>query len=333
MSLSLDITKTIENKHGICLIHGNDIFITKDYKEKLYTKLKNIGYTVSKRYQINTTCNWNEILGACSNLELFAQQQIIELQLLKDLSKSASSLLQQCTELKNNSVYLIIDACNLNKITSQKWFKQVRERAYIAHGKDIAFNALPAWINQKFRQAGLTVEARCLKILAQNYNGNLIAFGNLLEQLKLIYPKQSLSLDQIEPFIENSGKYTVFDLINSIENFNPEEAIDIINNLKISGIEPSLVLWCLCKQLRMFIAIKEKASAEVTQEYNLWPQRYNKLKSKLDITSVRDYEILLSRLHVIDKEIKQNSDALVWEELLQICTGLSDCRRENICLN
>ena len=69
----------------------------------------------------------------------------------------------------------------------------------------------------------------------------------------------------MEASISNASKYGIFDLSNAFVSGNKNRTYKIIESLKSEGMQPTLILWALTKEINNLYNVMEEKSNK-----NIW---------------------------------------------------------------
>ncbi|MFO1427936.1 MAG: DNA polymerase III subunit delta [Steroidobacteraceae bacterium] len=96
------------------------------------------------------------------------------------------------------------------------------------------------------------------RLLADRVEGNLLAAHQELEKLRLLADGRTLGADEVRahPVADSATLRRVFQLGEAVLVGDAPRAMRVLDGLRGEGIEPTLVLWALARELRMLWALR-----------------------------------------------------------------------------
>jgi DNA polymerase-3 subunit delta len=88
--------------------------------------------------------------------------------------------------------------------------------------------------------------------------GNLLAAKQELEKLRLLAPNEPISVDLVLRSVGDSARYDVFQLAQAAAAGDAARALHVLAGLKSEGVEPSLILWALVREVRGLWQARER---------------------------------------------------------------------------
>ncbi|MCK4869589.1 MAG: DNA polymerase III subunit delta [Gammaproteobacteria bacterium] len=308
----------------IYIISGEDQLLVNETISTIRQQAQNKGHTETTRLLADRSFDWQNLLLAADNQSLFAEKKIIELKIPtgKPGDKGSKALINYAEQITPDNVLLIISE-KLDKATQNtKWFKAVEKKAVFIPIWPPTGAQLPKWLSQRLSKAQLTTTPDGLKLLAEYYEGNLLAAAQEIEKLRLIHGAGAITAVQIIASITDSSRHTVFDLIDTAIVGNCTKAVRVLHILKQEKTEPTIILWAFTRELRTLIKMaseKEKRQGieQILQQYHVWEKRKPIMRAALQHNK-QTLENILSRCATLDKIIKGAEPGNVWDAFEQI---------------
>lgn len=301
----------------IYIISGEDQLLVNETITAIRQHAQNKGYTETTRLQADRGFDWQELLLATDNQSLFAEKKIIELKIPtgKPGDKGSKALINYAEKTVPDTILLIISE-KLDKATQNtKWFKAVEKKAVFIPIWPPTGPQLPKWLAQRLTKAQLTTTPDGLKLLAEYYEGNLLAAAQEIEKLRLIHGAGAITAAQIIASITDNSRHTIFDLIDTAIVGNCTKAIRILHILKQEKTEPTIILWAFTRELRTLIKMaseKRQGIEQILQQYHVWEKRKPIMRAALQHSKTTLINIL-SNCATIDKIIKGAKTGNIWD--------------------
>jgi DNA polymerase-3 subunit delta len=278
------------------------------------------------------------VLGAASELSLFAQLQLIEIRIPSGKpGKDGSDALQRyAAQLPADTVTLVtlpkLDGTQLKSA----WFGALDAAGVAVRVDPVERRALPQWLAQRLGTQGQRVEdgetgQAALAFFADRVEGNLLAAHQELSKLALLHPPGTLTREQIEQAVLNVARYDVFKLGEAVLGGDVARALRMLDGLQSEGEAAVLVHWALADDVRMLRRVHRaimdgRPLAMALREQRVWGAK-EKLVERLgdrlkDADASTQFDALVHAAHVVDGIVKGLRDpawpADPWQALRQL---------------
>ena len=314
----------------IYLISGDEPLLVAEAKRMLLKYAKEKGFDSAQRISITAKFNWDELQHALRNYSLFNPNNLIVLHSdhLK-FGRTGSALLQQIAQgnFTNCLVLLLTPKCDQASQRSA-WFKAILAQACFIPIWPINAQQWPHWLRQKLQRNHLDLEPSAFTLLCEHTTSQVLAATQLVEQLRLSYGHARVSKEQLSKLLCNRSHYDIFQLCDAALAGQAAQAQQILLNLEHSGVEATLVLWALSRDIRSLIQITSLQNQDqtLTQAFKaagVWQQRQSIMKQALQHTDLITWHQCLRWASRIDRIIKGLCIGYVWDELSQLCLTIS----------
>lgn len=314
-----------EKMAPLYLISGDEFLLVQEACTTVRKYAATAGYNGRETFYIESGFNWEDFLTSISNLSLFAERTLIELHLKSKLSDAGSKILQNYAKKPVPDKIVLIIADKLDAAGQRTaWFKAIDTHGVVLPIWPIDAVQLPFWVTKRLQQVGLKTDGSGIKLLVDHAAGNLLAAAQEVEKLRLLYGGGNLTAEQIIAVITDSARFNVFNLLDSALAGKTSLVIRMLDNLKAEGVEPTIILWAIARELRSLInmsfAIAQGAAIEqVMAKNNVWTNRKALVKKALARHNLAGLQNLLKQAAQIDCIIKgADSQHLLWHELNRI---------------
>ncbi|MDF7671374.1 DNA polymerase III subunit delta [Orbaceae bacterium ESL0721] len=303
------------------LIVGSDPYLRNFTQNELLTNFKQNSFDDKQTFVIDNQLEWQTVYDSCQSMSLFSNKTLIILDFADNaLNTTVATKLNTLTTLLNADIALIIILTKISK--SQEgavWFKALVDKLVVVNCTTPDTNLLPQWIKNYLSQNEIKIEAEAIGLLCYFYEGNLLALTQLLEQLKLRYPNQLITYQQIEKNINDSTVFSPFHWIDAMLTNKIKRAIHILQQLKVDGVEPLILLRTVQRELILIINLK-KASVKqpiklLFDNYKIWQNRRAIYTNYLNRVTIDDLYTSLAKLTNIEIGLKTDYTLLIWEQL------------------
>ena len=299
---------------SIYIFFGEESIQLSALTDEVLFAAKNSNFDEKITYVISKDMDWSFLDSNNENLDLFGSKKIIELKLLgTGPGNKGSKALQEYALNPDPNKLLIVYAQGLNKKTqSSAWAKALEQSGMMVVESPIPINSLPSWIQNQAKSYKVEIKQEASNLLAEKTEGNLLAATQEIIKLSLLYPDIEIGLKEMEDSISNASKYGIFDLSNAFVAGNKHKTFKIIESLKSEGVQPTLILWALTKEINNLYKVMEDRSTK-----NIWGPRYylEALSKRVNQVSQGKIKQSLKEISEIDASIKGLSSKNPWQAI------------------
>ncbi|MFT5705805.1 MAG: DNA polymerase-3 subunit delta [Oceanospirillaceae bacterium] len=315
------------------LINGDEPLILEESCDLVRQHLKSKGFDEREVLHVEAGFKWEYLLECANALSLFAENRLIELRLgSQKINKAASKILQEYLQYAPAENTLLIIADKLDAASKKSaWYKSIEQNGTIVEIWPVEIQQLPAWIKNRASAQNIQLDDDAVNILCERIEGNLLAAKQEIDKLQLLKSNSPLSADDIIDAVSDSSRYDVFALVDAFLAGQSGRSLKILQTLQQEGVEATIILWAISRELRLIHAVKTGLNQSVSYEslcgkLRIWGKKKQFLKqaaSRLDFT---DLEGLLRQSSSADQIIKGMSSGNHWLIITDILLILSGKR-------
>ena len=325
-----------ELKKGLLPVYfvtGDEPLLVQEALDTIRSACKKNGFDERKILEVDRKFVWQSLIEDSNTLSLFSEKILTELRLGSSKPGAPGGKIVQayCKDLPEDKILLIsankVDAGTLKT----KWCSELDRVGAIIQVWPISLNEMPQWLGQRAYKMGLQVEPDAIQLLSDRLEGNLLAAQQELEKLKLLYPDntKSIDTDKVLQSVSDSSKYDIFNLTDACLNADPRLCAKIINSLKLEGLEISIALWAMSKELRLLAALvranlKGMNIQTVFKEQRVIQKRQSQLSQAARRLSLTGIQQLLDQCKLVDDLIKGVQKGVSpWDIITDIAFGIA----------
>jgi len=312
---------------ALYVISGEDILLKQDALQMIRKAAKRHGFTERTRLVVETGFDWGQLTSTLYATSLLAEKRLIELD-YRDLlpNKSAGEILQTYSEKPAKDTLFVINMGKLDdKTTKTAWYIGLEKNAVILPIWPIAGEQLPAWLSQRAASKyQLSLSKASCQVIADYVEGNLIAAAQALEKIYLLKAEQPLDEHLIKELLIDENRFTVFDFIDALISANPAKSLHILQHLKDEGIEPTLILWGITRELRLLAELiqqlKQGNSLDpLFKKHRVFARRQPLVRQCLSRLTAENCRQYISAAADLDQVIKGARQGDIWDALALFC--------------
>ena len=195
---------------------------------------------------------WQDILHSASSMSLFAERKLVELRLPsgKPGAEGSKALCEYLNMASGEDVLLIISGKIDKQSTNSKWYKALDKAGVTIQVWPVDAAELPRWLQQRVRNAGMSIDADALQLLCERVEGNLLAAVQEVEKLKLLATDSRITTETVTEAVSNNARYNLFGMADSALKGDATTSLRMLHGLRAEGTEPPVVLWALAREIR-----------------------------------------------------------------------------------
>jgi DNA polymerase-3 subunit delta len=317
----------------IYFVTGDEPLLVQEALDGIRLACKHHAYDERKILDVDRKFDWQSLIEESNTLSLFSEKILTELRLggSKPGAPGGKVIQAYCKDLPEDRVLLIsankVDAATLKT----KWCSEIDRVGAIIQIWPISLNEMPQWLGQRSRKFGLKIEREAIQLLADRLEGNLLAAQQELEKLRLLYPDSNEEIDteKVLQSVSDASKYDIFNLTDACLNGDARLCAKIMNSLKLEGLEVSIALWALSKEIRLLSALvranlKGLNLQTVFKEQRVFQKRQPQLSQAAKRLSLTRLQQLLDQCKLVDDLIKGAQKGIdPWDILNNIAFGIA----------
>ncbi|MGL4859776.1 MAG: DNA polymerase III subunit delta [Enterobacteriaceae bacterium] len=301
------------------LLSGNEPLLLQESQDAIRQQAATQGFTTLLSHVLDKHTDWPALFEQCQSLSLFAERQILLLQLPEGgVNAALSEQLLTLSRLLHDDLLLILQAARLTKAQENSdWY-----RSLLAEGAHITCMApeasqLPTWIKRRAEQMQLQLDQQTLQLLCFCYEGNLLALRQCLQQLTLLYPDGKLTLPRVEQVVNNAAHFTPWHWLDALLAGKSRRALHIVQQLQQEGCEPLILLRTVQRELLLLLQLKQQmqqsALRTLFDQHKVWQNRRALLTLALQRLTGDHLCQAIALLARLELSLKHNYDHSIWQ--------------------
>lgn len=282
---------------------------------------------------VERSFNWQSIQQFGQERSLFASKRILEISIPsgKPGVEGGKALAALAENPIPDTTTVIIMPALAREAKKSVWFTKLQSGATVIEVHDISPAQLPQWIAKRLALQEQQTDEASLAFMAHQVEGNMLAAHQEIQKLNLLYPKGTLTAEEISTAVLNVSRYDAFQLGEAVLAGDPERTSRILQGLQDEGEQPVAVMNPLIWVLRPLVRVKraqargESINSAMTSA-RIYGNRQQQTQRALSRLSLRQLEAALQKLCDIDRIAKGIMIGDAWLELSRLCFGLARIR-------
>lgn len=324
MKLNLDaLSRHLERGPlaSVYLLSGDEDLLVGEAADAIRTAARARGFVEREQRFPERAADWLDVQGAAQSMSLFGEQRIIELRFSGKPGKDGSTAILQLIEAAAPDILWLLITPRLEPAAlSASWVKAIEQQGVWLPIWPIDAQSFERWLADRARKLGLQLDADALAVLATRVEGNLLAAQQELEKLRLLLPPGQVDAQAVLNAVSPSARYDVFTLGQAVIEGDAARSLRILAGLRGEGVEPTLVLWAVSRELRFLWALRSGEDPSRLPGPRLPPAHRAALDRARPRASRMPFARLTSRALRADRMIKGRLAGDPWDELALLCS-------------
>ena len=295
------------------LVSGDEALLVGEAADAIRARVKRAGFDEREVHFIERVADWEAVRASSNNLSLFGSRKLIELRLPsgKPGVGGANAIVDLLANVSPDNVYLMITGKLEREQSSSAWVKAFENAGAWLATWPVELSRLPQWLRARAAALDLEIEDDAVRFIVERTEGNLLAAQQELEKLRLITPKESKRVDlaMVQASIGDSARFDVFQLGEAALGADVPRALRILAGLRSEGVEPTLVLWAIAREIRNVWGTTQQGAARGWQKPSAALENAKRRAARLP------YARLAARTSRADRMIKGQHRGDAWDEM------------------
>lgn len=310
----------------VFIVSGEEPFLKQDACNLIRKAAKKNGFNERSRLTVDASLSQEQLYSTLFSGSLLSEKRLIELDASSATpNKQIAAILEEYALHTSADILLLLNLGKLDdKITKSSWYRALDKIGATITIWPIAREHLPKWIIERGKKYKLTIQSDAANLLADFVEGNLIAAAQAIEKIYLLQPTQPINADLIQTILSDESRFTVFDLIENLIAGNTTRMLHVLDSLKSEGTEAVLVLWALCRELRLLAELglshqQGQSYDQLFQKHRVFARRQGAIRHFLAKKSYIQCLALLADASAVDEVIKGAMPGDSWDTLRIFC--------------
>jgi DNA polymerase III subunit delta len=236
----------------IYLVSGDEPLLVNEAADAIRAKARAAGFIERELHVVERGFDWDALIAGSRELSLFADRKIIEIRMANPTpgEQGADAIVELAGDPSPDTLILVITGKLDGRTSSSRWVGAIDKRGIVVQVWPIELAKLPGWIRERLSRHKLQADSAAAALLAERVEGNLLAAHQEVEKLALLLPPGPLTAETVMEAVADSARFDVLQIGDAAMKGQTARALRILEGIKGEGIEPTLVLWAINKDLQ-----------------------------------------------------------------------------------
>lgn len=343
----------------IYVVGGEEPLLIEESLDAIRLAARKQGYAEREVLEVDAAFDWQRLVDGYASMSLFSSRRIVELRMPRGIAPgrrkasdeeeteddeapekisgggSGAKILPELARRPAPDTVLIVVCGKLDyRVRTGGWFAALEQAGASVYVESIKPERLGAWLQERFRRAGLAADEDAVQLMAERTEGHLLAANQDIEKLKLLFPDRPIGVEEVEAAVADSARFEAFALSDKILSGDPAGATRALQRLRDEGEEIPKLLGALGYDLRCWAAaalLYEKTgdAAQACGQAKIWKSRQAKFIKGLARANAVSVLGWLAQCAEIDATFKRGLRGQAWEDLLTFVTSASGAQQGN----
>jgi DNA polymerase III subunit delta len=306
------------------LVSGDEPLGVGESADAIRAAARKAGYADRTVFFVDRGFAWDDLRHATQALSLFSERRLFELRMPSGKPDKGAGLLEDIATRPPPDVLCLIITDKLDrKATEAAWVRAIERHGAWIQIWPVSAASLPAWLHGRARALNLTLEAAAAQLIVDRVEGNLLAAKQELDILALLADGEPISAQLVMRSVGDSARYDVFQLAEAAAAGDASRAMRILVGLRSEGVEPTLILWALVRELRGLWQARERDRLGSHSAGAGWNQAARPAPSALKRSGKMPLAQLLRQAGQTDRIIKGISPGDPWSAITALTGAMA----------
>lgn len=287
------------------------------------------GFTERTVLDADTGFDWSRLAEAGASLSLFAERRLVELRLpsARPGTQGAKALASFVAEPRADVVLLVGMGRIEARAKRSEWYRALDRAGACIEVWPKERAALPGWLRDRARGAGLAISRDAVEELAERCEGNLAYGAQVIERLALLVSAGRIEIGDVLDGAAWGARFTAFDLVDATLAGNAPRALQVLSGLAAEGETPPVVIGALAWQVRTVARIgraleRGRSMDEALRPFPAWRRRQGEVRAALGRRRAANWGKRLAVLARLDAVSKGAIPGDEWDGLRRLVLDL-----------
>ena len=295
------------------LVSGDEALLVGEAADVIRASVRRAGFEEREVHFIERVADWEGVRASSNNLSLFGSRKLIELRLPsgKPGVGGANAIVELLTNPSPDNVYLMLTGKLEREQNNSAWVKAFESAGAWLPVWPVEVSRLPQWLRTRASSLDLELDDAAVQFIVEHTEGNLLAAQQELEKLKLLAQGRKIDLTTVRASLGDSARFDVFQLGEAALGGDVPRALRILAGLRSEGVEATLALWSLAREVHNTWATTQREGAGARS----WQRPSPALETAKRRAGKLPYARLAARIARADRMIKGQLGGDAWDEM------------------
>jgi len=313
----------------VWLVFGDEPWQKNNSLTSIKQHCQQQGFSEVIRFSADDKFDWNSLVEEYQAMSLFAEQRIIEIELVTGkINEAGSKILLKLSDNFHQDVQLIFHGPKIDAGgQKRKWFKTLEQLGCFLPLYDIEGKQLQQWLSQQIKLQQLNIHSDVYPLMINLFEGNLPALEQELQKFSLLFGSALITAEDAEKLLIKQAKFNPFQVIDTLLSGNLTKCISMLDQLQHEGAAVGQLIWFFHKEIsqlsKMLEQIEQGESInDIYKKYRIWDKKKPIYQHALNNITRDNINQAQARLAQTDLLSKTSIDFNPFILLADVCISL-----------
>ena len=241
--------------HNVYLLYGEEVYLRKQYRDKLKEALVDAGDTMNNHYYEGKDVKAEDIMDLADTMPFFADRRVIIIENSGWFQKGGDKMAEYLVKIPETT-FLIFVETQVDK--RSKLYKAIKSFGGISEFIHQDEQTLKRWILGMLKKENKNITEADLQFLLERTGTEMAHIKTEMEKL-LCYTmnKPVVTREDIEEICTKRVQNQIFDMINAMADREQKKALHLYYDLLTLKEPPMRILALIGRQFNLLLQVKE----------------------------------------------------------------------------
>lgn len=314
----------------VYVLSGDEPLQLQEAGDAIRAAARRAGHCTRELFVVESGFDWNSLRLALASSSLFGERKLVDLRLPNGAPpKEGAKILELFAAAPPDDTLLMIVLPRLSSAEQKAgWIQAAEQRGAMLQVWPLDGAALVDWLERRLKKHGIHADRSVAQFLAGRVEGNLLAAQQEIDKLYALNGAGHVSLATVEDAVADNSRFDVYALGEAALQGQSGRAAHILAVLEAEGTAAPVVLWALCREIRLLLQIHARSRSgapldTVLRQMRLPDKRKPGIQKALQRNRPDVLHDLLRKSSAVDRMIKGMEPGNSWDGMLDVALGLA----------
>lgn len=289
------------------LLHGEEAYLKKQYKDRFVKAMLPEGDTMNYAYYEGKSTNPKEVIDLAETMPFFAERRLIVLENTGFFKNAAPEFAEYLREMPNTTNMIFIES-EIDK--RGKMYKSVKDKGRIVELARQDEKTLVRWIMGMAKKENLMMSEAAVHYFLGKVGNDMENIQKELEKLFCYCMKHTeITVADIDEICTTQITNHIFDMVDAVANKEQRKALDFYYDLLALKEPPMRILYLLTRQFRILMEVKELdglgfGQKELASRVGIMPFLVGKYRAQAKSFSAKELRRIVEAGVITEENVK-----------------------------
>lgn len=289
------------------LLHGEEAYLKKQYKDRFVKAMLPEGDTMNYAYYEGKSTNPKEVIDLAETMPFFAERRLIVLENTGFFKNAAPEFAEYLREMPNTTNMIFIES-EIDK--RGKMYKSVKDKGRIVELARQDEKTLVRWIMGMAKKENLMMSEAAVRYFLGKVGNDMENIQKELEKLFCYCMNHTeITVADIDEICTTQITNHIFDMVDAVANKEQKKALDFYYDLLALKEPPMRILYLLTRQFRILLEVKELdglgfGQKELASRVGIMPFLVGKYRAQAKSFSAKELRRIVEAGVITEENVK-----------------------------